>query len=692
MSKAKIYDVTATGSTTSRDLRDRFADVVNVKDFGAKGDGVTDDTAAIQAALDAVHQRGGGFVFFDGVHIINADLIVPIAVTLRGCLMPQGTGAAFVQPAGTLKLSSAATIRLSSNSGIQNCYIVNSSLELPFTMDTAAEGLAAFSGNAITIQNASSANVANVTIHGFAFAVFGANCPQTRISDVQGDCISGIHLEDCYDCVYVSRCHFWPFTTTGTNTKELFYRSGAGYSFVRCDDAIVSDCFEYGHEIGFNIQERGNSLLTNCVSDFIGGYTTTTAIGFKILDAWNIQLNNCQTGHSAHGVWFSTPNYTGILTNSVIRDSQLTSVYAKSTICHISNNVFTDQVNGAVFDWDADDAPILHIRNNIYKNIKVGTYNTRGWLRPNVIKSSVIGDSLDFSSPTNQNVLNKQYYGSNEAARYEHYTTNDQGYVENVYCCRGSAEQPTFPVDNDTLYAVHALSWTGSTFTKAAAIRFYSYGNASETQAPAGIGFYTTARNSLDLIRRWLFTAEGLFVPNVDNAYSLGQHNLRVSQLYSATATINTSDVREKTAIVDVEDALMRAWGKVNFKAFQFTDAVEKKGEDARIHFGVIAQQVAEAFASEGLDASRYALFCYDKWDDEYETVKVVDVEAVLDEYGNEVTPAKTHTEKRLVIPAGDRYGIRYSEALALECAYQRWRLEKLEAKLNAGNTGYSVS
>lgn len=60
-------EVKATGTTTERTLADRFGDVLNVKDFGAVGDGVTDDTDAIQAAINATHHAETGIrdtVFF----------------------------------------------------------------------------------------------------------------------------------------------------------------------------------------------------------------------------------------------------------------------------------------------------------------------------------------------------------------------------------------------------------------------------------------------------------------------------------------------------------------------------------------------------------------------------------------------------------------------------------------------------
>ena len=50
---------TATGGTTSRSAQDRAAEAVNVKDFSAKGDGITDDTAAINAALNYIRANLG---------------------------------------------------------------------------------------------------------------------------------------------------------------------------------------------------------------------------------------------------------------------------------------------------------------------------------------------------------------------------------------------------------------------------------------------------------------------------------------------------------------------------------------------------------------------------------------------------------------------------------------------------------
>src|SRR6266852_3797993 len=57
---------------------------LDVRDWGAKGDGATDDTLAIQAALDAADSYGGGIVFLSpGTYLISATVKLPSKVYIK---------------------------------------------------------------------------------------------------------------------------------------------------------------------------------------------------------------------------------------------------------------------------------------------------------------------------------------------------------------------------------------------------------------------------------------------------------------------------------------------------------------------------------------------------------------------------------------------------------------------------------
>jgi hypothetical protein len=176
-------------------------------------------------------------------------------------------------------------------------------------------------------------------------------------------------------------------------------------------------------------------------------------------------------------------------------------------------------------------------------------------------------------------------------------------------------------------------------------------------------------------------TVNGNICPASDNARTNGTATWRWSVVYAGTGTINTSDERDKQDIEDPSEAEIRAISRVlgDLKKFRWKEAVEEKGDDARIHFGVMAQAVEAAFIAEGLDPRRYAMFCEDpRWNHVknitgYTPVLDEDGSPVLDADGNPITTEQFEMVKVPVLDDNGvqltRMGVRYDQLYALAMA-----------------------
>lgn len=188
--------------------------------------------------------------------------------------------------------------------------------------------------------------------------------------------------------------------------------------------------------------------------------------------------------------------------------------------------------------------------------------------------------------------------------------------------------------------------------------------------------------------RLQIVTSSGTVRPGADNTQALGGASNRWSEVFAGNGTINTSDERLKRDIEPISDAVLDAWSDVEWCQYRFTDGV-------RLHMGLVAQRVQAAFEKHGLDGFELGLLCYDEWEDQFEEVHeerdvlipVSDKNGATGEFKTEKEIVATG-EYRLVTPAGNRYGLRYEECLAVEAAYQRRRMAAIEARLDAIGKG----
>ena len=175
-----------------------------------------------------------------------------------------------------------------------------------------------------------------------------------------------------------------------------------------------------------------------------------------------------------------------------------------------------------------------------------------------------------------------------------------------------------------------------------------------------------------------------------DNTTDLGQSAHRYDDIFATNATIQTSDENEKQQIASLTDAEITAATAISklFKTYKWNDKVEAKGDAARTHTGVVAQQVEQAMTDAGLTASNYAFWCSDTW---WETQTEVAAVEADEENGIEAQEAYTRTDTYYTAeeaPEGaterNRKGIRYPELLAFIGAATEQRLTSIEARLDA--------
>jgi len=171
-------------------------------------------------------------------------------------------------------------------------------------------------------------------------------------------------------------------------------------------------------------------------------------------------------------------------------------------------------------------------------------------------------------------------------------------------------------------------------------ISFYkdnaAVGSIGTVASNININSLSTGRLSSVGVQRLLWDADQLY-PATDNVYNLGFPSFRFDDIYATNATIQTSDRNEKQDIAELNTAetAVAVACKGLLRKFRWKDSVAEKGDEARTHFGIIAQDLQAAFEAEGLDAGDYAMFMSDTWTDE-----------------------ETNEEKT-------RMGVRYSELLA---------------------------
>ena len=232
-----------------------YSDVYNVKELGAKGDGITDDTEAIQNALNVAGEKNGGIVFLPvGSYLIKGNLIIPENVTLEGIWRapfrgePTKAGSVLLAVAGKGEADGTPFIRVNTSSILKGFAVfypeqTKTDPPIPYPWTIQCNG----SADDVSLLDLTLIN----PYKAIDFGTFPAG--RHKIKNIHAyPLYRGLYINQCYDVGRIEDIHFWPFWDLNPNSPLWKFTQREGIAFIigKTDGEMGYNLFSIFYSIG----------------------------------------------------------------------------------------------------------------------------------------------------------------------------------------------------------------------------------------------------------------------------------------------------------------------------------------------------------------------------------------------------------------------------------------------------------
>ncbi|HTV12994.1 MAG TPA: glycosyl hydrolase family 28-related protein [Acidimicrobiales bacterium] len=229
----------------------------NVIDFGAKGDGRSDDapaiTAAIAAAAPASAPTGNTVYFPAGRYFVGSGVSLPPAVTLLGC--------GWNTPGSQVNTFAGSWIFTPAGANFSPVTVAGSGAavrSLAFNVPDQSTSAPPVQAQPMLHVVANNALIEDIFLYNPYGGIFLDGAAQATIRRIWGQPVQyGIAIDRSQDTNYIDGLHFWPYWQPGSLPPAAYQlANGTAILLYRCDNPFISNVFAYNYNKGITL---GNS-------------------------------------------------------------------------------------------------------------------------------------------------------------------------------------------------------------------------------------------------------------------------------------------------------------------------------------------------------------------------------------------------------------------------------------------------